>query len=244
MKEQISTLQDQVNNLFTSLNELSKTSLDAVSFDPFPTESSHTGPVSTSQGQPSPPTPPPQARHPRFQGPTSSAFNFDVARFSLRDMGLASNETPIHEALAPAPDLQNTASIRLHEMHPTKDPIWSINREEAIRLCTVYEEEIGLMYPFFDLNKVIAQTNLLYNFLEAATRTGFAVTHVAGHDGMHDDDSLNLKMILATTLVLEGGGRSDLARQLFETVKPLYHAKSLEPASIKWIQLSSIMVSN
>jgi hypothetical protein len=250
MKEQIGTLQDQVNTLFTKLNELSsyETPLDAVPFGSFPTERSRTGPVSEQPSAPSPPQP----RHPQFHGPTSSAFNFDVAQLSLRDMGLASNENPIHDDLAPnsapaestQPNPRHTASTRLPAMHPTKDPIWSINREEAIRLCRVYEEEIGLMYPFVNINKIISQTNLLYKFLEAATRTGFAQTQMAGSDSLQDEDSLNLKIILATTLVLEGGGQSELGRQLFETVKPIYHVKSLEPASVKSIQFSSVMVSS
>ncbi|OKL59025.1 hypothetical protein UA08_05716 [Talaromyces atroroseus] len=233
MKEQISTLQDQVNTLFTKLNELSsyETPLDAVQF---------------GSEQPSAPSPP-EARHPQFHGPTPSPFNFDVARLNLREIGLASNETTIHDDLAPTPaestqpNLRHAGSTRLRAMHPTKDPIWAIDREEAIRLCRVYEEEIGLMYPFFNINKIISQTNLLYNFLEAATRTGFAQAQMPGLDGLQDDDSLNLKIILATTLVLEGGGQCELGQQLFETVKLAYHAKSLEPASVKSIQLSSVM---
>ncbi|KUL84464.1 hypothetical protein ZTR_06147 [Talaromyces verruculosus] len=244
MKDQIDTLQTQVNTLFTSLNELStfKTSLDSVPFDQYSTEPSRTGPISTSQEEPSPASPP-QTRHPRFHGPTSSAFNFGVARVSLRDMGLTSTENPIHDDLAATAETSSlsTPMTRLAAMHPTKDPIWAITREEAVRLCRVYEEEIGLMYPFFNIEKVISQTNLLYNFLEAATRTGLTQTQLPGLDGLQDDDSLNLKMILATTLVLEGGGQSTLARQLFDTVKPVFYTKTLEPANIKTIQLFSIM---
>jgi hypothetical protein len=43
-----------------------------------------------------------------------------------------------------------------------------------MRLCKVYEEEVGIMYPVVDITKVISQANLLYTFMEAATRTGFA----------------------------------------------------------------------
>ncbi|KAK3060509.1 hypothetical protein LTR53_020087, partial [Teratosphaeriaceae sp. CCFEE 6253] len=37
-----------------------------------------------------------------------------------------------------------------------KDPIWSIAQDEAIRLCHVYEDEMGLMYPVLDIGKVVA----------------------------------------------------------------------------------------
>jgi hypothetical protein len=163
-------------------------------------------------------------------------------------MGIAPHEDPMHEDLTPIPpetpqlDLNHATTAQMVAMLPAKDPIWFIRREEGIRLCKVYEEEIGLMYPIFDIDKVIARTNLLYHFMEAANRTGFTKRDVPGLDSLQDDDTLNLKMILATTLVLEGNGQSNLAHRLFETVRPVFHAKMLEPADVKSVQLLTIVV--
>lgn len=251
MKEQIGTLVEQVNTLFSKLNELSSQrtpSLDSVPFQPLIGNGSHTESLSPGQALSTTSLNRVRSKHPRFHGPTSSAFNFDVARSSLHDMGIAPNEDSMHDDLTPTPsetprfDLSQATAAQIVAMHPSKDPIWFIQREEAIRLCKVYEEEIGLMYPIFDIDKVITRTNLLYNFLEAAQKTGFARRDLPGLDGLQDDDTLNLKMILATTLVLEGNGQSNLAQRLFETVKPIFYAKILEPVDVKSVQLLTIVV--
>jgi hypothetical protein len=254
MKQQLNTLQEQVNTLFANLNELNaqKSSLETLALEPFPGDGSRSMPLSASQ-----PLPPaagrPRVKHPRFHGPTSSAFNFDVARSSLQTMGIAPTEDVMHDDLttaqatpagSPPPQLSRPMpSAPVTAIHPSKDPIWTIKREEAIRLCRMYEEEIGIMYPIFDIEKVINHTNLLYTFLEAAARTGFAQRGLPGADCLRDDDTINLKMILATTLMLEGNGRSELGRQLFESVKPVFHLKMLEPVDIKSIQLFTTVVS-
>ncbi|KAL1985955.1 hypothetical protein VTN96DRAFT_7220 [Rasamsonia emersonii] len=254
MKQQLSTLQEQVNTLFAHLNELNaqKQSLEALTFEPFPADGSRPG--SLPGAQPLPPAAArPRAKHPRFHGPTSSAFNFDVARSSLQNMGIAPTEDVIHDDLttahvtpagSPPPQLpRQMPPAPVTPIHPSKDPIWAIKREECIRLCRVYEEEIGIMYPIFDIEKVINHTNLLYTFLEAATRTGFAQRGLPGADCLQDDDTINLKMILATTLMLEGNGQSELGRQLFENVKPIFHQKLLEPVDIKSIQLFTMVAT-
>lgn len=243
MTSQITTLQEQVNNLFSNLNDLrNQKSFESPPFDPLSRDGSQ------SVFTPLPPGPQKiRSRHPRFHGPTSSAFNFDVAKSSLQNMGIThENELPddlttAHvtptgspPTFAPGP-LTNT-------IHPTKDPIWSIHRDEAVRLCKVYEEEIGIMYPLVEISTITSQANLLYTFMEAATRTGFAQRGLPGSDGLNDDSSVLLKLILATTLVVEGGGQSDIGQRLFLSVKPVIESKLWEPHDVKNIQLFTIVV--
>ena len=118
-----------------------------------------------------------------------------------------------------------------------------MKREEAIRLCRVYEEEIGIMYPLLDIEKLIGYANLLFTFLEAADRTGFAQRFKPGADCLSDDDTTILKMVLATTLVVEGNGQSSLGNRFFEGVKRTMEMKLWEPAKIKTIKLLSLVVS-
>jgi hypothetical protein len=244
MTDQISSLQDQVNNLFTSLNDLrtQRPSFESSPFDQFSRDGSQAVFAPLHNGLPKS-----RSRHPRFHGPTSSAFNFDVAKSSLQNMGI----TPAEEGL---PDDLTTAHATpsgsppphlgplVPTIHPSKDPIWSIRRDEAMRLCKVYEEEIGIMYPVVDINHVTHQANLLYTFMEAASRTGFAQQGLPGSDGLNDDSTVLLKLILATTLVVEAGGQSELGTRLFLSVKPVIESKLWEPHDIKNIQLFSIVV--
>lgn len=248
MKDQITNLQDQVNGIFSNMSDLRARQQQNASIDPsnLDTLSPMQQPGSTI----------PRARHLRFQGPTSSAFNFDVARSSLQNMGIAPAEDTITDDLMtahatpagsplhpppPPPPTQLTPSMSA--VHPSKDPIWSINREEALRLCRVYEEEIGIMYPLVDIEKVTQQINLLYTFMEAALRTGFAQRGLPGSDGLQDDSTNILKMILAVTLIVEGSGQSDLGQRLYLSMKPVIDSKLWEPLDIRTIQLYGLVVS-
>ncbi|EKV05309.1 Fungal specific transcription factor, putative [Penicillium digitatum PHI26] len=245
MTDQITTLQDQVNSLFTNLNDLraQRPTFDSPGFERLSRNGSQSAYTPMQAGLAKP-----RARHPRFHGPTSSAFNFDVAKSSLQNMGI----TPTEEG---TPDDLNTAHVSpagspsanlgqlLPTTHPTKDPIWTIPREEAMRLCKVYEEEVGIMYPVVDITKVISQANLLYTFMEAATRTGFAQRGFPGSDGLYDESSIILKLILATTLVVEGSGQSELGQRLYLDVKPSIESKLWESHTIKTIQLFAIVAT-
>ncbi|KAJ6012879.1 hypothetical protein N7522_003234 [Penicillium canescens] len=244
LTEQITTLQDQVNNLFSNINDIrnQRPTFETPSFDPLSRDASQ--PVFTPMA---PGLAKPRARHPRFHGPTSSAFNFDVAKSSLQNMGITPAEDGITDDLTtahvtPAGSPPHLGQL-LSTVHPTKDPLWSIGREEAMRLCKVYEEEIGIMYPVVDIASVTSQANLLYTFIEAATRTGFAQRGLPGSDGLQDEGTVLLKLILATTLVVEGGGESELGQRLYLDVKPVIESKMWEPHSIKTIQLFAIVAT-
>jgi len=244
MSSQLTSLQDQVNRLFNSLSDLQaqKLAYESPPFDHLSRDESQ--PTFTPMPTGIPKT---QSRHPRFHGPTSSAFNFDVAKSSLQSMGINPAEDGIPDELTtahvtPAGSPPPHLVPLLPTTHPTKDPLWTIRREEAIRLCKVYEEEIGIMYPVVDISTVTSQANLLYTFMEAATRTGFAQHSLPGADGLTDDNSVLLKSILATTLVVEGGGQSELGHRLYLTVKPVIESKLWEPHDIKNIQLFAIVV--
>ncbi|RAQ44279.1 fungal specific transcription factor domain protein [Aspergillus flavus] len=244
MKDQITTLQDQVNSLFSSLNELrsQRSSIESPSFDNFSRDGSQ--PVFTPMHAG---LAKPRLRHPRFHGPTSSTFNFNVARSSLQNMGIAPTEEVITDDLTTAHATPAGSPPHVTPfappIHPTKDPIWAIKREDAIRLCQIYEEEIGIMYPLFEIEKVTQQINLLYTFMEAATRTGFAQRALPGSDGLQDDNTNLIKMILATTLVVEGGGQSELGQRLYLSVKPVIESKIWEPLDIRTIQLFGIVAT-
>ncbi|KAJ5719511.1 hypothetical protein N7493_007089 [Penicillium malachiteum] len=245
MTAQITTLQEQVNNLFSNINELrsQKSAFESPPFDHLSRDGSQ------SVFTPMPPgIPKARSRHPRFHGPTSSAFNFDVAKTSLQSMGITPAEDGIPDDLTTA-HVTPAGSPPAHlgplvpTIHPTKDPIWSIRREEALRLCKVYEEEIGIMYPLVDITTVTNQANLLYTFMEAATRTGFAQRGLPGADSLHDDNSILLKLILATTLVVEGGGESDIGQRLYHSIKPVIESKLWGPHDIRNIQLFAIVAT-
>lgn len=257
MKDQIANLQDQVNGLFSNLSDLRTQQQQSASIDPSNLDAlSRDGSQSVFAPLQQPASVRPRARQPRFQGPTSSAFNFDVARSSLQNMGITApaedaiaddlttaHVTPAGSPLHPPLPLPPTQlAPTMSAIHPSKDPIWSIKRGEALRLCRVYEEEIGIMYPLVDIEKVTQQINLLYAFMEAAVRTGFAQRGLPGSDGLQDDNTNILKIILATTLVVEGSGQSEIGQRLYLSMKPVIESKVWEPLDIRTIQLYGLVV--
>ncbi|EDN05304.1 conserved hypothetical protein [Histoplasma mississippiense (nom. inval.)] len=250
MKEHIETLQDQVNTLFANINELyHKTDSPGIESSAYGREGSQclSQPSYDSQTHISSRA---RSNHPRFHGPTSTTFNLHVAKSSLQTMGITPAEDGNLELFAGqdatpsgSPPLRSQQLPHIPQLlaHPNKDPLWIIKREEAIRLCRVYEREIGIMYPFLDIESLITHTNLLFTFLEAASRTGFTKRFKPGPDMLTDDDTCILKMVLAITLIVEGNGQSALGTRLFTTTKQRIEMKLWEPTDIRTIQSFTLM---
>lgn len=58
----------------------------------------------------------------------------------------------------------------------------------------------------------------MYEFIDAALRTGLATTTGPGK-GILDEQSCILKMVLAISTVVEGSGQSEIGYRLFESVR-------------------------
>ena len=245
MTAHIASLQQQVDSLFASLNSLRKqveTSSSSFPTEPPPLSVMHT-PLPATFSTKS------RGKHPLFRGPTSSAFNLDVARSSLKTMGI----TPTEDAAEEGNITQNGSPVHsphfapvnifASSMHPNKDPLWFLPCEEAIRLCRVYEEEMGMMYPILDIEKLIRQVKAMYVFIEAATRTGLAQPGMPGADALQDDSTHIIKMVLATALIVEGSGQSNLGQRLFNSVRQATEQSLFCPVDIKGLRVLIIVVS-
>ncbi len=280
MSTHIGSLQEQVNSLHNGMTTLrnllsaggpptqqlqqQSSAIDPSLQSPFPSHhrTSYSGPQA-SPGAPMANMSPTAARpkshsqnsQPTFRGPTSSDFNFGVARNSLQTMGITSQQdgisaesgeagNPTREA-SPAQAAVTSARDRMQysrDVHATKDPIWSVPREEALRLCRVWEDEMGMMYPVLDMEKVIANTQKLYDFMEAAYRTGLMQQGFPGADAIEDEDTNILKLILATAMTVEASGRSDLGRKMFDYVHPVIENLLLGSVGMNGIRLLVLTV--
>ena len=272
MSAHIGSLQEQVNSLYHDLNSLrvqlgasmpmqqsQQTPIDPTLQSPFH-RPSYSGSQVTAGAALAPMSPnttrqkshSQSGQQPTFRGPTSSDFNFGVAKSSLQTMGITGitnhNE---EEAASGGPETREQTpegappSFQIRQdWHKEKDPIWSVTQEEAVRLCRVYEDEMGLMYPVLDANKVIAYTQKLYRFMEAAHRSGMMQQGLPGADAIDDEDTNILKMVIAVGLTVEGSGRSDLGRRMFEFVHPAIDNLLLGNVGTKGIRLLILTVGN
>lgn len=250
MNVTIRSLQEQVDNLYSNLSALRASQetngLLQPQGPPYPR------PPSLTQSPTSQPTYQssisPRGKHPRFQGPTSSAFNFDVANSSLQTMGITDVDIPDERELNPEENSLVSSSrnqpviASMVALPPPEDPIWKIPKDEAIRLCRVYEEEIGITCPMFDIENSIAQASRLSALPERAVRAGLLNRSMSGSDNMTCDDINILKLIYANTLTVEGCGLSESGAMLFDSVRNSSQNKLWEPVEPKGLILLVLVV--
>jgi hypothetical protein len=244
MNSQIASLQEQVDNLYASISAL-RSNGEAMAFPPQSERSmsmSQTGqplsPVSRYRSTP---------KHSSYRGPTSSAFSLDVAKNTLHNMGYQGlgdegmiTQDPTPMASPSAPSAIQPPSITNSNGAPDRDCLWLLDKTEMIRLCRVYEEEMGIMYPVLNIEQIIIHGTNLYDFLSAASRTGLA-PNSAPKRGINDEQSCVLKMVLATATVVEGDGQSEIGNRLFESVRETadryLHSEAVEAKNLPFLVL-------
>lgn len=244
MNAKLVSLQEQVDNLYANLNAM-RTSGEDLAYQNLSDRS-----MSMSQAPALSPlnryrTAP---RTPQFRGPTSSAFNIDVAKNTLNTLGYSgladgSDEGPITQDVTPQASPPRTLPplmMNNKNNNGGRDPLWQISKEEMIRLCRAYEDEMGLMHPILDIDALIMHGKNLYDFMDAAFRSGLANPNSQGK-GVNDRNSLILKTVLAIMCIVEGDGQSELGYQLYDSVRQeaddALHAESVDIKSLPLIVL-------
>ena len=158
----------------------------------------------------------------------------------IAEDGIAEDAATIEHASPPASP-KPAAPANGPTIHPPEDPIWSIKREEVIRLLGVYEEGVEIIHPVVSVAKISRETNL-YSFMESAHQTGYANKSFPGAGGLQDDNTILLKMILAIALVVEGSGQNDLGHALYLSVKPKIESGLWEPVDLKTVKFFALAV--
>jgi hypothetical protein len=241
----MSSLQQQVDALYSNLSSLRSNIDSGMSMDPMTYNqqqrlsrslSGSTPTVSQLAAQSMP-------KHPRFHGPTSAVFNLGVAKSSLQSMGITGTEDNIDEALLTNDGTPAGSPPPMHSIltkpaiHTAKDPIWSISKDEAVRLVRVWQDEMGCMYPVVEFDKMINHINMLYTFMDAARRSGLMMPEMPGQGAISDDETNLLKIMLATATMLEGSGSSELGTTLFSGVSVVVESLLLRPPDLKCLQI-------
>lgn len=124
------------------------------------------------------------------------------------------------------------------------DPLWLIDKQEALRLIYVYEEEIGISYPFLILDELTEKTIKLYDAMEIGFNNGFPASTVPGPAIIETNDLNILRMAFSTALTIETSGSSKLGKELFVKAREAALRKLWEPTSVKCIALYTLLVSN
>ena len=160
MNSQISHLQEQVDALFTNLSALRN---GGVANFPPTSERAVSTPHSNNQSM-SPSRQRAHPKHPSFRGPTSSAFSLDVAKNTLHSMGYQELEEAVTHDATPVGSPTTIEEIPSRGGIRGRDIILELGRDVVIRLCQVYEEEMGMMYPVLNIEDMIIHTKNLVSF--------------------------------------------------------------------------------
>ncbi|KAG4025101.1 hypothetical protein MFRU_066g00040 [Monilinia fructicola] len=253
MNLQLTSLQEQVDNLYANLNALRAGGGGSGDGSvPYGPSSERSLSISQQSGMqvhsPMNRYNKPIPKHSSFRGPTSSAFGLDVAKNTLHNMGYQgmADEGIITQDPTPVPSPPPTRPRALPSISVNgaraPDPLRSINREEMIRLCRVYEEEMGLMYPVLDIEELILHGTALLDFIDSAVRNGLATPN--NNQGINDINSCMLKTVMAISMIVEGSGQSDMAFRLFESVREsadrTLHDEVVEVKSLPFLVLVAI----
>lgn len=183
------------------------------------------------------------ARETPFQGPTTSAFSFDLAKSSLLRRGIVEHQEEAADegdlAQEPSPLASPSAQSRDMELRQTVDPLWALPKAEALRLCRVYEEEMGIMYPVLELSELLDQVDLLYGLMD---RTLDSSIQSHGAHVLDQEDIYILRLVFACALTAEASGRSEQAISLFNSVREVQDSCVWGPPEIKSIIFLTLVV--
>jgi hypothetical protein len=187
--------------------------------------------------------------HPRFHGPTSPVFNIGVAKSTLMNFGITGTEEDAGLARLPnAPSPTGTpppvrAIPSRGAIHEAKDPLYSIGKEEAIRLVNFWKDNVMIMYPIVNIDQILRHLSLLYSFLQSATRNGLLLSTVPGADTISDDETITLKLILANASTLESGGSSEIGLRFYASAAGHVEALTMKPPTMRSVEQLTLAVS-
>jgi len=243
---QLTSLQQQVDSLYSNLSALRNhvdTNLAALD-GPYgqPQYVRHT---SVSSGVTSGMLSQHKPKPPKFHGPTSSVFNLGVAKSTLQTMGItgaedAADDVGTTDGTPAASPPAATPAMPTTPLHASKDVLWSVGKDEALRLIQVWDDEMGCMYPVLDVDNLAHHTGLLYKFMDAARRTGLMEATLPGADAIYDDQTQTLKLVLAIACTLEGSGKSELGKKLFESVRDHLEEQMFASCDVKAIRMLTL----
>ncbi|KAL4773227.1 hypothetical protein BDW60DRAFT_206519 [Aspergillus nidulans var. acristatus] len=146
---------------------------------------------------------------PDYVGPTSAEF------------GIIPRQRPI--AVADESDVEESdstsapSSAVMSDVEAmSNDPLGCLGKEEALRLVTVYENNVGVMYPCIDLDSV---RSYVHDYYKDGKGPGPTPPVITDQDWFFARDVEVLKILLATALLAESHGRSERAALLADSVE-------------------------
>lgn len=175
-----------------------------------------------------------------FQGPTTSAYGFGLAKSSLEQRGIVEPHELGDGDLTQEPSpLSSPAPNQEYEPRSAVDPLWALPKSEALRLCQVYHFEMGIMYPVLEFTELQDQVNILYEMMNSPMDLE---TQINEHDTLEKEDVFILRLVFACALTAEASGRSEKAMAFFDSMREVQDDYVWGRPEIKSIMFLTLVV--
>lgn len=163
-------------------------------------------------------------KSPTYIGPTSAEF------------GLGSRQNDAHEGDEEESKSPSPADTGL----PTGD-LGELGLDEALRLLSIYEQSVGIMYPCVDLDSV---RTYIMDFFQSGGN-GMTPATAVDQDWFFARDVTVVKMILATALLAESHGRSERAAQFADSVEDEFAGRvKIAEVDMKELLILTLLVND
>lgn len=176
-------------------------------------------------------------------GSTSNAFALGVARSALPNIGVQSD--------LDLPDDGLTSSLmtpcrtpRLAQNNPSPSPALPLmSFTEMNRLINLYEEEVGTIYPFLDIEHVKCCAQCICHAMGGSRPLSIDLMLDSDVHRTCESGVDILKMVIAIALVIEGHGLSEMARRLVgEVERSVDKGITATKADIRGLKVLTLMV--
>lgn len=201
MNRQLVSLQDQIDTLAANLDAVQRKQNGVASL----VHTAGSTPLETFARES--PAAPAKPRRAQFAGSASSVYEYETSNNNMQAPGMS------HTGMA-ADD-----GLELPKQHSDKDPLTEMSSEEALRLCAVYEDEVGSTIPMLNMDALTAKVKTFWSFMESMRRVGFLQRGVEAGEPFMDGETLILKLVLAIACVIDGGASTETGRAIFANSK-------------------------
>ncbi|KAJ5692776.1 hypothetical protein N7462_002199 [Penicillium macrosclerotiorum] len=166
---------------------------------------------------------------PSYIGPTSAEFGLSQPYKHLShesdvetELGVDEDDRDLNQSTA----AQSLPPARKVGTLETDDSLRHLGLEEVLRLLQVYEDTVGIMYPCVDLASVRAYSaEFFHSTTSSSGQSASAVPTLSDQDWFHARDIQVLSILLATALLVESHGRSELAARLADNVEDRFASR-------------------
>ncbi|CAD0096973.1 unnamed protein product, partial [Aureobasidium vineae] len=183
--------------------------------------------------------------------PNCCTSNFkDTDEFRTMSNQIASLQDQVNALFAS----MNTLRADLAHQQPPIDPFLQhqpivshehvastdVSRRKSVSARPAFRDDMHIMYPLLSIPDLVAYVNKLFTFMESAQRTGLMMRSAPGADSIDDEETNILKIVMATAMVVEGSGRSELGRAMYDYVQPSIDALLLGDTGLRSVQLLAL----